>query len=351
MPSLFATTIKRISDHYDAEICAYVGPIDRPYDDQFISRCEGFKAEENRPRRRNFLLILTTFGGDTHAAYRMARYIQESFNTIAVEDETTPNAQEAEQGKFFVYIDTFCKSAGTIVALGADTLIMSDYGELGPIDAQIRKTDEVGERSSGLTPMDALHALDELATEYFFDLVKDLRGRRERDMVFSTKMASEIASKITVGLFGNIYSQIDPMRLGEFDRATRIALEYGNRLAHDNLHPNKLRHLLSEYPAHGFVIDRKETREIFKSVERPCPELAEFGERTRRLWNNRYLFSDEPLLLYLTTEDFLRDAEPDVPEPPQGEDPAPEENNEPVPNEDHHDEQHHNNEDGQHPQG
>jgi hypothetical protein len=249
----------------------------------------------------------------------MARYIQEIFNTVIVEDETNQSVPESEQGKFYVYIDTFCKSAGTILAIGADVLIMSDYGELGPIDAQIRKTDEVGERSSGLTPMDALSALDELATEHFFDLVKALRGGRDREMVFSTKMASEIASKITVGLFGNIYSQIDPMRLGEFNRVTRIALEYGSRLSHNNLHPNKLRHLLSEYPAHNFVIDRKEAKEIFKLVEKPIPELMDFGERTRRIWNSRYLWADEPFVLYLTTEELLRDAEPDVPEPTRGE--------------------------------
>ena len=342
-------TLKHISDHYDAEICAYIGPIDRPFDDDFISRCKAFALEENRPRRSNFLLILTTLGGDPHAAYRMVRYIQESFNTIP-QDETNPSTLAAPQGKFYVFIDTFCKSAGTIMALGADTLIMSDYAELGPIDAQLRKTEEVGERSSGLTPMDALRALDDLATEHFFDLVKDLRGGRDREMVFSTKMASEIAAKITVGLFGNIYSQIDPMRIGEFDRATRIALEYGNRLAHDNLHPNKLRHLLSDYPAHGFVIDRKEAREIFKSVEPPIPELLDFGERTRRMWNHRHLSGDEPFVLYLTTEDFLRDSEADVPEPLGGDDPAPQENKAPGQNEDNH-EQHHDNEDSQHPQG
>lgn len=346
MPSLFSTTIKRISDHYDAEICVYIGPIDRPFDDDFIGLCEEYGSEQNRPRRRNFLLLLTTLGGDPHAAYRIVRYIQESFNTVT-DDETNPNTPVAEQGKFFVYIHTLCKSAGTILALGADTLIMSDYGELGPIDAQLRKADEVGERSSGLTPMDALRALDTLATEHFFDLVKDLRGGRDREMVFSTKMASEIAAKITVGLFGNIYSQIDPMRIGEFDRATRIALEYGNRLEHDNLHPNKLRHLLSDYPAHGFVIDRKEAREIFKAVETPIPELLDFGERTRRLWNPRHLSADEPFILYLTTENFLREAESDVPEPPRGEDSAPHENASNV-GEDNHE---HNIEDGQHPQG
>jgi hypothetical protein len=314
----FSTAIKRISDHYDAEVAAYVGTIDRPFDDQFIARCKAFLAEGSRTPRKNFLLLLTSLGGDPHAAYRMARFIQNRFRTVP-DDQTNPSAPQQSGGTFYVYIDTFCKSAGTILALGANTLIMSDCGELGPIDVQVRKVDEVGERSSGLTPMDALRALDDLATEHFSDLFKHLRGSKDRELLFSTKMASEIACKMTTGLFGNIYSQIDPMRLGEFDRATRIALEYGNRLAKENLHEGKLRHLLSDYPAHAFVIDKKETGEIFKSVEEPSPELLTFGETTRRIWNPKFLLSSdaEPLILYLTTEEFLRDAEPDPTETPQ----------------------------------
>jgi hypothetical protein len=324
----------------------YIGPIDRPFDDEFISRCAHFSSESNHTVRKNFLLLLTTFGGDPHAAYRMARFIQERFKTVA-EGETYPTDNPDESPKFYIYIDTFCKSAGTIMALGADALIMSDYGELGPIDVQLRKTDEVGERSSGLTPMDALSALNDLATEHFSDLFKHLRGGKDRELVFSTKMASEIATKITVGLFGNIYCQIDPMRLGEYDRATRIALEYGNRLSHSNLHPGKLRHLLSDYPAHAFVIDRKEAREIFASVEAPIPELVEFAERARSIWNPRHLGADEPLILYLTTEDFLRDAEPDAAEDPD----APvNPNHELQPNEDNH-EPPRPHENGQHPAG
>ena len=48
------------------------------------------------------------------------------------------------------YVDTVCKSAGTILALGADVIIMSQYAELGPIDVQLQKEDEVGESTSGL---------------------------------------------------------------------------------------------------------------------------------------------------------------------------------------------------------
>lgn len=42
------------------------------------------------------------------------------------------------------------------MCLGADKLIMSGNGELGPIDVQLFKQHEVGERESGLTPIQAM---------------------------------------------------------------------------------------------------------------------------------------------------------------------------------------------------
>ena len=50
------------------------------------------------------------------------------------------------------------------------------------------------------------------------------------------------------------------MRVGEYDRAMRIASEYATRLGKANLKDGALRRLVEGYPAHGFVIDKKEAR-------------------------------------------------------------------------------------------
>ena len=138
----FEKLIRRVSDHYKSDIVLYIGPIERPYDDRFIRRVKERKALDN------VLLILTTHGGDPHAAYRMARFLQEHYETSAGADGIGAPSQQKAKGKFRLYVDTRCKSAGTILAAGANVLLFSDYGELGPIDVQIRKSDEVGERSS-----------------------------------------------------------------------------------------------------------------------------------------------------------------------------------------------------------
>ena len=104
--------------------------------------------------RRNVLLILATFGGDAHAAYRIARSFQKFHKTIQ-----GPNNQPTGN-RFTVFLSSVCKSAGTILTLGADAVILSDMAEMGPIDVQLRKPDEVGERTSGLTPIQALESLE-----------------------------------------------------------------------------------------------------------------------------------------------------------------------------------------------
>lgn len=64
--------------------------------------------------------------------------------------------------RFTLFVSGLCKSAGTLVAVGAHELIMSDYGELGPLDVQMPKQDAVWEMQSGLTVMSTLNTLTEL---------------------------------------------------------------------------------------------------------------------------------------------------------------------------------------------
>jgi hypothetical protein len=86
-----------------------------------------------------------------------------------------------------------------------------------------------------------------------------------------TKMASDIASNMAIGLITPIAQQIDPVKLGEHQRAMNIAIAYGERLnaKFRNTTRAKIEKLLTSYPAHGFVIDRKEVKELFTNVREP----------------------------------------------------------------------------------
>ena len=47
-------------------------------------------------------------------------------------------------GRLRVIVPDFAKSAGTLIALAADKIVMSDSSELGPIDPQFLKKDGDG---------------------------------------------------------------------------------------------------------------------------------------------------------------------------------------------------------------
>lgn len=149
---------------------------------------------------------------------------------------------------------------------------MTELAELGPLDVQIAKPDTLGERVSGLTPSQSLTTLKIEAFQCFEKFFLDILTASGH--AITTRTAAMIAAKVTAGLFQPIYAQIDPMRLGEFQRAVQIAMEYGKRLDtwSRNLKEKALSRLISGYPSHEFVIDRKEAKTLFHNVEEPTDD-------------------------------------------------------------------------------
>jgi Serine dehydrogenase proteinase len=229
----------------NADVLLINCPIRRPLDLEIIQECR------RRRRREQLILILVTEGGDAHVAYRVARAFQEAYK------------------KFTVFVTGYCKSAGTLVAVGAHELVIADTGELGPLDVQMSKPDELLQMQSGLTATAALatlHSQAFQAFEHFF-----LRTVTSSGNTISTRTATQIAAQLTCGLFSPIYGHVDPMHVGEAGRALAIAVAYGRRLQakSGNFTVETLEELTSGYPSHGFIIDREEVTRLFKNVRPP----------------------------------------------------------------------------------
>ena len=168
-------------------------------------------------------------------------------------------------GKIRLLIDGPCKSAGTLIALGVDELAIGPRGELGPLDTQLSKQDELVFMNSGL---DILQALSLVTSNAFDSCISNmLEIVRRSNGSISTKTASEIATGVTAGVFQPIMAQIDPLRVGEAHRSMRIAREYGERLKSPLLKPGMLERLVQDYPSHGFVIDKDEAEKYFSHVD------------------------------------------------------------------------------------
>jgi Serine dehydrogenase proteinase len=246
---------QQLASEHDADVLIYNGDIDQMSWRLFTDTVLG------RRRSTNVILILTTPGGDPDAAFKIGRTLQNCYSHVTI------------------FVPGWCKSAGTLVAIAAHELVIGDLGELGPLDIQIAKSDEIMELGSGLTVDAALKALELTASRMFINLLINLR--RDTGGGVTTKTAADLAATMVTGLLEPVYRQIDPIKIGENSRAMNITKGYGSRLNHvsKNLRtPEALDFLVSAYPDHSFVIDRTEASGIFSKVLKPNELFTNLAE-------------------------------------------------------------------------
>lgn len=209
--STLASLVQEYCVKEDTDLFLFSGPIEPAPVQEFREI-----VLKKNPIKGTATLFLATHGGDANWAFRMARTLQAKY-----------------KGGYRILIDGPCKSAGTLVAIGAKEIGLGSYGELGPLDVQVIRPDEIFSRNSGLDLSMSLQILSGQAfmsfERYMLDITMKSGG------TISTRTAAEIATEIVTGIYSPISGQIDPIRLGEIHRAMAVAAAYGERLASDNL--------------------------------------------------------------------------------------------------------------------
>ena len=227
------------------------GPIGQDMMSKIMKAC----SQERQHDR--LVLALLTYGGDANAGYRIGRLLQAFYQDLTV------------------LVPAVCKSAGTLIACSANRIAMSPLGELGPLDVQILKRDELFERRSGLITK---HALLELQ-DHTFKLYEHFMLRiKARGPGISFKMATDIATRISADVMRTVYDHVNVDAIGEDARNLAVAIEYCQRLdkRFNNLKAGCADRLVHDYPSHDFVIDSDEAQELFARVELPSPTLLAF---------------------------------------------------------------------------
>lgn len=118
--------IRQIQDTRGARLISYVSNIGTLIDRDDVLGF-GDLLHNVRPDE-NLDLLLHTAGGDIDAAEKLINMVR----------------TRVGKGRLRVIVPDFAKSAGTLIALGADMIVMSDTSELGPIDPQITLRDPHG---------------------------------------------------------------------------------------------------------------------------------------------------------------------------------------------------------------
>lgn len=205
-------------------------------------------------------VIIFSPGGDPDAAYLLGRELGRRF------DEVT------------AFIPLYAKSGATLVCLAAHELVLSDVGELGPIDVQEHEAEPgtFADYRSCLERFKALEALQRHAIETL-DIAVQMLLQQQMNLMDACKVAVEFTGK----LMDPLYAQVQPAKVAQSARYLEIAEQYAERLLR-RYRPEirreqrviLIRALGRRYPSHSFILDLEELVEMGLSARRPTPDEA-----------------------------------------------------------------------------
>lgn len=111
--------LKRVEDCFDADVIACIHPILQPMDDIIRQKMDDLSSKRN-----DLLVILETDGGSIETTERIADVFRHHY-----------------KGEVSFIIPNHAMSAGTILVMSGDRILMDYYSILGPIDPQIRNSE------------------------------------------------------------------------------------------------------------------------------------------------------------------------------------------------------------------
>lgn len=217
----------------------------------------------NVPRGDSIDLMLHTGGGDINAAEKMVSMIR---------------AAVGKQGRFRVIVPDFAKSAGTLIALAADKILMSDSSELGPIDPQFPKKDNDG-TVRWHSVLNYLAAYDMACQQINLD---------QNNVVAAAML-----------------SKFDPTMVQQFEavkrRARTLAEHHLRRWMFHNktVAYTKIANDLMDierWPAHGQMIGYEDAKDIQLEIEYVAPDSQEWQAYWSLYCNQRLAIKDDQRL-------------------------------------------------------
>lgn len=205
-------------------------------------------------------LIIDSPGGHADQAYQIANLLRNRC------------------GSFTAIVPRYAKSAATLLALGAQEILLNDVAELGPLDAQLPDMDRE-EHWSALNEALAVERLQTASLEILAGTIHLLH----RSFPFKkTDALVEPARRFAAELMRPLFDRLDPVHYNQICRSLKVAEEYAVRL----LQPKFIlrdaeriaRRLVSDYPDHGFVIDFAEAKKLGLHVRQLTDEQTQMIE-------------------------------------------------------------------------
>ena len=215
-----------------------------PYS-MFAVRKAVLNFKKENPDIQEIDFIINSPGGSAPDAYRIIRTLRNNFETVNI------------------IVPFWAKSAATLLALGGSSIIMDEFAEFGPLDAQIAKEKDDSpyyERESALNDE---HSLDRIETRYKMMYQSMYLDMYENDKISIHKnLLSKQLLNASLKFYEPLLKQINPYRLGEKRRILDLGKDYAEKILaqfNSTISTKKsillVDYLVNRCSDHGFIID------------------------------------------------------------------------------------------------
>lgn len=239
---------KEIEDERNSKLLVFITG-DRPnletqisseMQDYFVNHLDKF----NSPMKIS--LFLYTRGGDTMAAWSLINLIKQFCNS------------------YEVIITSKARSAGTLISLGASTIIMSKQATLGPIDPSLNSPLNPQNPSLPQNPQARVPVSVESIKGFFEYAKQELKISNQNDL---TKIFNVLADKIHPIVIGNVFRSRSQIQM------------LAEKLLSQNIKDKKkikkiVSFLCSDSGSHDYPIYRREARnDLGLNIETPSMDF------------------------------------------------------------------------------
>ncbi len=213
---------------------------------------------ENIGQKEKISLFLYTRGGDIVTSLRWVKLIRTYCN------------------EFEVLVPYRCHSAGTLIAFGADKIVMGKLGELSPVDPT---TMHPYNPQDPLIPQQRLEISVEDLNSYFL-LAREMAKVKEEEM---GKIFTNLVEKIHPLSLGNAYRAL---RMGRIIAGKLLEMPKTKKLSNEEI-KKIVDEITSKICIHNYPITRDEAENLGLPIEK-----AE-GELEKSLWSLYETYSNE----------------------------------------------------------
>lgn len=226
-----------------------------PFDSLGLEVVNSFCHQKARLPEGKVALLVDSPGGDAKAAYQLGMLLKKRC------------------GQFVAIVPRYAKSAATLLCLGAKEILMSGDAELGPLDVQIMEID----REELVSALDEVQSLDRLSAFAQQAVDRQMQLLMNRSGMKIMTLLPDVHSFVS-NMVRPLFEKIDIVHYTRMSRFLKVAEEYAVRLLVPQHSPDAAksiaRHLVHNYPEHGFLIAADEAKQIGLNVIDPSAELS-----------------------------------------------------------------------------